>query len=293
LGAAIVLLGILIFVSKLQWIERIFGLTGLLMSVFALSAWFLRPDWTRLAWGFVPQAPPQNLSWALYAYFAAGIFSAMLMEYEVHFYSSGAIEEDWGKENLGENVAVSTLGSSLGAVLTVALVVLGALVFLPRAIFPDALSTTLMPANLPFGPRTLQLALAGVLACVTGAAIETALSGAYNICQFYNLPWGKNKKVRDVPQFTWIWILMLGVAGTIALTGVRPLLLVDLSIVLSMIVMPFTYYPILRVAGNRAMMGRHANGRLYQIIGYAFFVVVVACAVASIPLTIITKFGKP
>src|SRR5207247_9162939 len=122
----------------------------------------------------------------LYAYFAVGIFSAMLMEYEVHFYSSGVIEEDWTKESLGENAAVATLGSTLGALLTCALLVLGAIVFLPRTIFPDALSTTLMPANLPFGPRTLNLALGGMLACIAGAAIETTLSGAYKICQFYH-----------------------------------------------------------------------------------------------------------
>jgi len=31
----------------------------------------------------------------LYTYFGVGIFSAMLMDYKVHMYSSGRIEEDW------------------------------------------------------------------------------------------------------------------------------------------------------------------------------------------------------
>ena len=30
------------------------------------------------------------------------------------------------------------------------------------------------------------------LACLAGAAVETALSGGYNVCQFFNLEWGKN-----------------------------------------------------------------------------------------------------
>ena len=50
---------------------------------------------------------------ALYGYFAVGIFSAMLMEYEVHFYSSGAIEEKWTPKDLGENFMVAALGSVL------------------------------------------------------------------------------------------------------------------------------------------------------------------------------------
>lgn len=80
---------------RFQSIERIFGLSGILMVVFALAAVTLHPDWHQVAEGLQPtmrrSRPGQGL---LYAYFAVGIFSAMLMAYEVHFYSSGAIEED-------------------------------------------------------------------------------------------------------------------------------------------------------------------------------------------------------
>src|SRR5213075_1831439 len=107
-----------------------------------VAAWKLHPDWGAVTAGLVPRMPGHgSKDVLLYAYFAVGIFSAMLMEYEVHFYSSGAIEEDWKAEDLGENIAVAGLGSTLGAVLTGALLVLGALTFLPRSIFPNALST--------------------------------------------------------------------------------------------------------------------------------------------------------
>ena len=98
---------------------------------------------------------------ALYGYFAVGIFSAMLMEYEVHFYSSGAIEEKWTPKDLGENFMVAALGSVLGSLLTVGLLALGALVFLPRGIFPDLLSTAVLAGAFPFGAKALVLALLG------------------------------------------------------------------------------------------------------------------------------------
>src|SRR5690349_17770506 len=116
----------------------------------------------------------------------------MLMEYEVHFYSSGALEEDWTPKDLDENFFVSAFGSILGTALTTALVVLGALVFLPRGIFPEILSSAVMTGALPFGLMALVLSLLGTLACLCGATIETGLSGAYNLCQFFNLDWGKN-----------------------------------------------------------------------------------------------------
>ncbi|HVX67614.1 MAG TPA: divalent metal cation transporter [Bryobacteraceae bacterium] len=283
-----------ILLAPFQWIERIFGLSGLLMIVFAASAAVMAPDWHQVARGFVPGLPASDSKHALlYGYFAVGLFSALLMEYEVHFYSSGAIEEDWKPDDLGENFMVAAFGSALGAVLTAALLILGALVFLPRGIFPEMLSTTTMAAAFPFGPKALVLALAGCLACIGGAAIETALSGGYNVCQFFNLAWGKQQPPKSVPAFTASWIAMLMLALWIAATGVRPLRLINLSIVFGMVIMPLTYYPILRVAADRNIMGKHVNSRVDSIIGIFFLILITAAAFAAIPLMIATHSGQP
>jgi len=291
--AATVIIGGLLWWSKFDWIERVFGLSGLMMAVFAVSAWKLGPDWQQVKAGFIPNLDAGKHSFTLYAYFAVGIFSAMLMEYEVHFYSSGAIEEDWTADDLGENFAVAGLGSTLGALLTVALLVLGALVFLPRSIVPNALSTTVMPAALADGPLYLRLGLIGILACVGGATIETALSGAYNVCQFYDVKWGKFMKPQETPAFTFMWMAMLLIAAALILAGIQPLTLVNFSIMFGMVIMPFTYYPILRVSGDPAIVGEHVNGRIYDIVGWVFFVLIVMAAMAALPLALLTNSGQP
>ena len=292
-GAAAVF-AVMVLLFRFQWIERTLGLSGLMMIVFAVSAVVLRPDWAQLARGLLPSASQPDIKHTLlYWYFAVGIFSAMLMEYEVHFYSSGAIEEDWNTDDLGENFMVSSLGSLLGSLLTVGLLALGALVFLPRGIFPELLSTTTMAGAFPFAKKALIFALIGTLACISGAAVETALSGAYNVCQFLNLNWGKNQPVKSVPIYTATWVGMFVVALILALTGVRPLQLVDYSIVFGMVVMPLTYYPILRVAADKNVMGKHVNSTFDTIIGIVFLGLITAAAVAAIPLMILTHSGQP
>jgi manganese transport protein len=284
---------VIVFLFRFQWIERTFGLSGLLMIVFAGSAVTLHPQWSQLARGFIhaiPQADTKHV--LLYAYFAVGIFSALLMEYEVHFYSSGVMEEDWTPEDLGENFLVAAGGSVLGAMLTTALLVLGVLIFLPRDIFPQMLSTTVMTGAFPFGPTALVLSLLGMLACLGGAAIETALSGAYNLCQFFNLPWGKNQPAKSVYVFTASWMGMFVLALLIAATGARPLQLVNISIVFGMAIMPLTYYPILRVAADKNIMGKHVNSRMDTIVGIVFLILIAAAAVAAIPLMIVTHAGQ-
>jgi manganese transport protein len=150
-----------------------------------------------------------------------------------------------------------------------------------------------MAGAFPFAQKALIVALIGTLACISGAAVETALSGAYNVCQFFNLNWGKNQPVKSVPAYTVTWVGMFVVALIIALTGVRPLQLVDYSIVFGMVIMPLTYYPILRVAADKNVMGKHVNSILDTIIGIVFLVLVTAAAIAAIPLMILTHSGQP
>jgi Mn2+/Fe2+ NRAMP family transporter len=294
LPMAALVLGAIVWLLQFEWVERTFGLAGLVMITFAVSAYVMHPPWQQLARGLVPMLPPGAAhERLLYCYFAVGIFSAMLMEYEVHFYSSGALEEDWKPKDLGENFGVAAFGSLLGALLTVGLLALGALVFLPRHIFPGALSSTALAGAFPFGTTALVLALVGTLACISGASVETALSGGYNICQFFNFRWGKNLKAKQAPAFTATWVAMLVLATALGLSGLRPLQLVNISIVFGMVLMPLTYYPILRVAADRKIMGKHANGRLENTVGVVFLVLITIAALAAIPLMIATHSGQP
>jgi len=287
-------LGALVWMLHFQWIERTFGLLGLAMIVFAVAAWNLDPNWRSVAGGLLPGLAPQGShDLTLYAYFAVGIFSALLMEYEVHFYSSGAIEEKWTIKDLPENTIVSVSGIVLGSLLTCALLILGAIVFLPRDIFPDLLSTTALPVALPLGTTALKIALIGIFACVASAAIETALSSGYNICQFFGFKWDKNVSPLEVPRFTISWTGTLILALVIAVTGIKPLTLVNFSIIFGMVIMPFTYYPILTAARDPALMGEHVTGKVQDTLAWIFLGIIVIAALAAIPLMIATHSGQP
>ena len=287
--AGALILGALVWLLHFQWIERTFGLWGLLMIVFGVAAWKLH--------GALPPPPPSPLhgrhATLLYGYFAVGIFSALLMEYEVHFYSSGAIEEKWDASALSENTMIAVSGTALGALITVALLVLGALVFLPRGIFPELLPSTAMPPALALGHAGLTLALLGMLATISSAAVETALCAGYNTCQFFRLKWDKNLPPREVPKFTIAWVGTLALGTLIAVTGIQPLKLVDYSIILGMVLMPLTYYPILTAAGDKERMGKHASKGVLNAAGWVFLVLIVIAALIALPLTFLTHLGQP
>jgi Mn2+/Fe2+ NRAMP family transporter len=98
---------------------------------------------------------------------------------------------------------------------------------------------------------------------------------------------------QEVPRFTigWVGTLLLGLI--IAITGIKPLTLVNFSIIFGMVIMPFTYYPILKSARDPALMGEHTTRKVQDILGWIFFGIVVIAAVAAIPLMVVTHSGQP
>jgi manganese transport protein len=283
-------LGVVIWVLRFEWIERVFGYVGLTMLVFAVAAIKLRPEWNEVASGFVPGVPPSNL--AVYAFFAVGLIGAATVPYEVYFYSSGAIEERWTPKDLGTNKANAIIGYTLGGFLSFALMIMAGALFFPLGISPEALGTVALGAEVPLGQIGLLLALVGVLFAVSGAAIDTVFSGAYNMAQFFGWEWGKYRKPVDAPRFTLGWIVMLVLGFVIVVTGVDPIQVTEFSVIFSVVALPLTYIPILLVANDRAYMGRYANGKVANLFGVGYLVVILAVAVAAIPLMIVTNMGQ-
>jgi Mn2+/Fe2+ NRAMP family transporter len=145
---------------------------------------------------------------------------------------------------------------------------------------------------LPFGKTGLVLALGGMLMAFAGAAVETCLAAAYSIAQFFGWPWGRYCKPAEAPRFTLLWIAGFLIALAVVLTGVKPLDLVEWSIVFSIVVLPLTYLPLLLIANDRKYMGVHANGRIANVLGVGFYVVLLVAALGAIPLYLLTSGGQ-
>jgi manganese transport protein len=287
---AILTLGVVVWTISFDWIERIFGYGGLCLLVFAVAAVKLHPDWGAVAHGFVPHINTDDTP--LYLYFAVGLLGAAMTPYEVYFYSSGAIEEGWKAKDLPINRANAMIGYGLGGVLSFALMITGGALFLAAGIEPETLGSIAMGAQIPLGTAGLILALVGILFAVGGASIDTLFAGAYNLAQFMGWEWGRYRSNAGAPRFTLTWLVLLVLAFGIVLTGVDPVMLTEYAVIFSVVALPLTYLPILLVANDKAYMGTHANGRLANVLGVTYLVIILAVSLSAIPLMILTNVGQ-
>jgi len=290
---ALVFFLLVIWFLPFKAIERVFGLLGLLMVVFIVVAWKMQPDWGQAAVGLVPTLPsgPTDKQ-LLYAYYAVALISSVMLPYETYFYASGAIEDRWTPKDIPLNRIIVIVGFALGGLLAASLMSIGSQYLGPHQVEAGLPGTAAFSAASQLGRAGLWLAIGGMFFAFAGAAIETAMSSAYDIAQFFGWPWGKFRAPRNAPRFVLAWAIVLVLATAVVMTGVDPIQVVEYSIVFSVVILPLTYFPVMAISRDPDVMGVHVNGPIANTLGWFYFVLISIAAVAAIPLLVLTHGGE-
>jgi manganese transport protein len=288
---AAVAVWIVIWKLSFSLMEKIFGITGLLLVVTAVALWQLDPDWGRLLSDAAHPGPPATESWPTYLFFAVALLGAAMTPYEVFFFSSGAVEEHWTRRDLMVNRANVYLGFPLGGLLSLAIMAGAAVVLKPRGISADHLSQMALPVAVGLGKVGLAILYVGMFAAIFSAAIETALSGGYTVAQYLGWQWGKFVRPHEASRFHLVVIVSIVASLGLVLTTIDPIKMTEYSIVLSAAALPLTYFPILVVANDSQYVGEYVNSRLTNVVCFAYLVLLLVVSIATIPLMIWTRAG--
>jgi Mn2+/Fe2+ NRAMP family transporter len=68
--------------------------------------------------------------------------------------------------------------------------------------------------------------------------------------------------------------------------------LVDYAVVLSIVVLPLSYLPLMLLANDKSYMGKYANRWFAKGLGWFYLLVVTVASVAAIPLYLLTSGGQ-
>lgn len=276
---------------KFSTMERVTGLVGLTLIVFAVALFMLGPNWADLAHQALQPAVPHSEAPATYWYYAIGLFGAAMTPYEVFFFSSGAVEEKWTRKDLSESRLNVFIGFPFGGMLSIAIAACAAVVLLPRGIDVTTLSQVIQPVAEAGGKILVIIVIIGIVAATTGAALETTLSSGYTLAQFFGWPWGKFRKPSQAARFHLTMLVCLVIGIAVLATGVDPIKVTEFSVVFSAIALPLTYLPILIVANDPQYMGDLVNGKVMNAFGMVYLVIIFVASIAAIPLMIVTGAG--
>lgn len=276
---------------KFAKMEQAFGLAGLAIAVFAVSLWWLNPDWGALAHQATRFAPPAGEPLPTYLYHGVTLFAAAMTPYAVFFFSSGGVEEKWTPADVSTQRINVLLGFPLGGVLSIGIAAAAASVLLPAGVGVETLGQVVLPIALSMGVVGVGIALFGFFAATVGAALETGLSCGYMLAQYFGWPWGKSVRPVRGARFHLTVAGCLLAGALVAQTGLDPVKITEYSLIFSAVALPLTYLPVLIAANDEEYLGNQTNGRLSNGLGLVVLAVVLVAAVAALPLMIMTGMG--
>ena len=265
-------------------IENGVSMLGLIATSFVVAALQLGPDWHALVAGVAPSMPAKEA--AHYWFIAVSILGASVSPYLFYFYSSGAIEEKWDVTYLGSNRVVAALGMGFGGFLSVAVLVVAALVFAPRGIKVEEYKQLPFLLTSSWGRLGLALFAGSLFITCLGATAEIALALAYKIAQGFGWNWGEDLAPKDDARFSVTYTVIVLLATVLVVIGMDPLKLTTLSMALTAASLPVAIIPFLVLMNDRAYLGEHTNGWLGNVSILVVTILASVVAVVSIPLEI-------
>ncbi|HUI84081.1 MAG TPA: Nramp family divalent metal transporter [Candidatus Binatia bacterium] len=122
---------------------------------------------------------------------------------------------------------------------------------------------------------------AGLFNASLFAASILPISTAYTVCEGLGFESGVGQKFGDAKLFYWLYtLLLIAGAGVILLPNVPLVEISILSQVVNGIVLPFVLIFMLLLVNNSELMGKHVNGRWFNIVAWATTVVMIGLTIA-------------
>jgi len=251
---------LLLWRGNFSIVEQGTAILGLVSLVFLVAVFKSHPEWSAIGSGLIPSRPDSDK--AKYWYIAVSILGASISPYLYLFYSAGALEDGWTIKYLNVNRITAGVGNLFGGGLSLMVLVVAAIVFMPRNIKVDAYEQIALALATPLGRAGFALFL--ITLCITcfGATVEITLSAAYLLAQGFGWPWSENMKPAHDSRFATTYTVVILLAAIPIALGADPLKLTNISMVVSAASLPVTVVPLLVLMNDERIMNRHSNGWL-------------------------------
>jgi Mn2+/Fe2+ NRAMP family transporter len=140
------------------------------------------------------------------------------------------------------------------------------------------------------GPYCSSLFAFGLLNASFFSAMILPLAAAYSVCEGLGWETGVDKRLKDAPQFYFLFTAMIVLAAAVIMfPQINLIQVMLLSQVANSVFLPFVLVFMLLLINDKRLMGKYKNSRLFNIIAWSTVIIMIALTLA---LTITTFTAK-
>jgi NRAMP (natural resistance-associated macrophage protein)-like metal ion transporter len=282
---AAVLIWVLVVFFSYRIVERALFVLVLAYIAYPISAFIVGPPWGDVVRDtIIPTLPVEQA--ALIA--ALALVGTTITPYMQFYIQASVVDKGIDKDQYRFERVDVLLGAILTGLNGFFIVVVAGAVLHPAGVHVDSAADAAR-ALLPLAGQQAQLLFGvGLFGASLLAATIMPLSTSYAICEAFGWESGISKNFREAPVFMGLFTLLVVVGALIVLSPSVPLIPVILvSQNVNGLLLPIVLVFILKLAGDRRIMGDHANGRFSQWIGIGTAVGASALSIALVAITIL------
>jgi Mn2+/Fe2+ NRAMP family transporter len=283
---AAVLIWVLVVFFSYRIVERALFVLVLAYIAYPISAFIVGPPWGDVVRDTVIPSLPLEQA-ALIA--ALALVGTTITPYMQFYIQASVVDKGIDKEQYRFERVDVLLGAILTGLNGFFMIVVAGAVLHPAGVHVDSAADAAR-ALLPLAGQQAQLLFGvGLFGASLLAATVMPLSTSYAICEAFGWESGISKNFREAPVFMGLFTLLVIVGALVVLSPSVPLIpLILVSQNVNGLLLPIVLVFILILAGDRQIMGDHANGRVSQVVGIG---TAVGASILSIALVAITILG--
>jgi Mn2+/Fe2+ NRAMP family transporter len=284
---AAVLIWVLVVFFSYRIVERALFVLVLAYIAYPISAFIVGPPWGDVVRNTaIPTLPIEQA--ALIA--ALALVGTTITPYMQFYIQASVVDKGIDREQYRFARVDVLLGAILTGLNAFFMIVVAGTVLHPAGIRVDSAADAAQALGPLAGANAQLLFGVGLFGASLLAATVMPLSTSYAICEAFGWESGISKNFREAPVFMGLFTLLVVVGALVVLSPNVPLIpLILVSQNVNGLLLPIVLVFILMLAGDRRIMGDHANGRVSQVLGIG---TAIGASVLSIALVAITILGR-
>lgn len=143
----------------------------------------------------------------------------------------------------------------------------------------DQAASALVPFAGTFARTLFAIGIVG-----TGMLAIPVLAGSlsYAVAETFNWTSGLNKKLKQARAFYTVLIVSILIAIGITLIGIHPIKALIASAIFNGLISPFMLFFIIKLSGNRKIMGKYTNSPLTSLLGWILFFIMTLAGIGTV-----------
>jgi Mn2+/Fe2+ NRAMP family transporter len=282
--AVALLMWLVLWKGTFSVVEYGTAILGLVTLCFLVAAVSMHPPWKDVAAGALPTLPQHDS--LRYWFVAVSILGASVSPYLMFFYSSGAVEDEWKEDYTTVNRVIAGSGMGFGTLISVAVLIVAALVYLPRGIRVEHYAQLGLMLRDAFGAWGFWLLVSSLFVACLGAAMEVTLELAYMVAQGFGWNWSKNQRPKEEARFSLTYTIFIVLGALLVFAGIDPLKLTIFSMALTAATLPVAIIPFLVLMNDEEYVEEHTNSWFSNAAVIAIIALAFVLALVTIPLEI-------